>query len=80
MTDAQIAAACDTYGVKAVSDAAYKRMQGDRAALSRVGLDDVPTLAEANHITIICYRLMSPDERAADLTDAAIDTARLPRT
>lgn len=75
--DHAIATACERYGAKAVSDAATRRMNGDRQALPRLGIEDPQTLADADHIMTLCYRLMTPEERALDLAEATIDGARL---
>lgn len=76
-TDKDIAAACDKHGAKVVSDAAYRRMHGDHAALPALGLLDPCNLGEAHHITTIAFRLMSPEESAADLAQASIDAAKI---
>ena len=78
MTDHDIADACATYGAKAVSDAVYRRMNGDRKALSAVGLPDVQSLGEAHRVTVVAFRLFGAADAAADLADAAISAARLP--
>lgn len=76
MDPKQIEEACDRHGAKVVSDAAYKRMSGDREALRRLGLD-AADIGEANHITVICHRLMSPEEQAADYGEAVVELARI---
>ena len=76
MDDKAIEAACERHGAKVVSDAAYRRMNGDREALRRLGLD-AADIGEANHITVICHRLMSPGEQAADYGEAVVEAARI---
>jgi len=75
-TDHDIVAACDRHGAKAVSDAAVRRMNGDRQALPALGIEDPQTLAGADRILSTAFRLMNPDERALDLAEAVIDGAR----
>lgn len=77
LTDDCIAAACEIHGAKVVSDAAYRRMNGDRAALPKLGLEDPATLGDANRITTICHRLMTPEDKAMDLAQASIDLAKI---
>lgn len=77
LTDDGIAQACDIHGAKAVSDAAFRRMNGDHAALPKLGLEDPATLGDANRITAICYKLMSPEDKAMDLAQASIDLAKI---
>jgi hypothetical protein len=76
--DAQrIKALCITHGAKAVSDAAYAAMTGQRTALDRLGLGDVRGVGALHEVTTIAFALMSPNERASDLTQATIDAARV---
>lgn len=77
LTDEAIARACDQHGAGRVSEAAYAAMSGQRAALSAVGLAEAAGLGELHRITTVAYELMEPHERAADLTQATIDGAKL---
>lgn len=74
----QIAAAVETQGAKAVYDAAYRRMAGDRLALPAVGLPDAATIGEADYIGRVAFRALDPHERAQDLADVSIKLAGLP--
>lgn len=76
-TDSEIAAACDKHGAKAVYDAAYRRMAGDRTALPKLGLQDVDNAFDADQVGSTAFRLMEPDERATDLADTTIGLAKL---
>jgi hypothetical protein len=69
--------ACDRFGAKTVSDAAYRRMNGDHAALAKVGLQNAPNLGEAEAIAKIAFDLMSPQERAEDAANAVISAAKI---
>lgn len=77
MTDHEIARACDLFGAKAVSDAAYRRMAGDHLALLAVGLPDTATIGVADRVAQVAFKLMDPAERAGDLAAAAIALARI---
>jgi hypothetical protein len=70
--------ACTKYGAKAVREAAYGRMAGDRRALLAVGLADVETVAEADRIGQISYRAMSPAERDGVIAETAAMLGLLP--
>lgn len=72
-----IAAAVRAHGAKAVYDAAYRRMAGDRAALPAVGIADVRTLADADRIGRIAFAMLSPADRSADAADATIKAASI---
>ena len=65
------------YGAKAVSDAAYAAMEGRRAAITSIGLGAY-AMGALQAITVRAYNLMSDEDRAADLTDAYINGAKLP--
>lgn len=69
--------AIKAHGAKAVSDAAYLAMNGDRAALERVGLGHVIGLAALNLVTVECFQAMSDSDKAQDLAEAAINAAKL---
>jgi len=69
--------AINAHGAKVVSDAAYRAMNGDRAALERVGLGDVKGLAALNAVTVECFAQMSGAEKAQDLAEAAINAAKI---
>jgi hypothetical protein len=71
------AEAIKKHGAKAVSDAAYRAMNGDRAALDRVGLSDVKGLSALNTVTVECFAQMSDREKAQDLAEAAINAAKI---
>ena len=77
--DKDIAQACAAHGAKTVSDAAYRRMKGDRKALPKVGLENGETLAWANRVTEVAFALMEPEDRAGDLADAVIGLASTPQ-
>lgn len=69
--------ACHEHGAKSVYDAAYKRIAGDHAALSKVSLLDVTTIKEADEIGRIAFSFMGDVDKASDLTDITIDLAKL---
>lgn len=71
--------ACATHGARAVSEAAYAAMTGRRAALDAVGLGDAKGIGALHEITVIAFGLMGAADRAADLTQATIDGARIQR-
>lgn len=74
-----VALACDRHGPMAVSDAAYRAMAGDGGPLAALGLQTGARNLPALHLaTTIAYRLMGPDEQAADLAAAVVDAAKLP--
>lgn len=52
-------------------------MNGQRAALERVGLGDVRGLGQLHQITVDAFDAMGTAERAADLAQASIDAARI---
>jgi hypothetical protein len=78
MTDQQITDACRKHGAKIVSDAAYAAMDGQRTALDVLGLGALRGLGELHRATVIAYGMMGEHDQAADLTQAAIDAAKLP--
>lgn len=65
------------HGAHAVSEAAYAAMNGQRAALERVGLGDVRGIGPLHQITADAFGAMGTADRAADLTLASIDAARI---
>jgi hypothetical protein len=69
--------AIKAYGAKAVSDAAYRAMNGDRSKMERIGLAHVRGLVALNEVAAHCFALMSNDEKAQDLSEAAISAAKL---
>lgn len=69
--------AIQQHGARAVSEAAYAAMNGQRAALERVGLGDVRGLGQLHQITVDAFSAMGTAERAADLAQASIDAARI---
>ena len=69
--------AIQQHGARAVSEAAYAAMNGQRAALERVGLGDVRGLGQLHQITVDAFDAMGTAERAADLAQASIDAARI---
>lgn len=75
-TESEIYAACNTHGAQKVYDAAYRRMSGDHAALPKVGLADVKTIGDADFVGKTAFKLLDPNEIAADLADITIDQAR----
>ena len=77
ITEKNIEAACDRHGAKVVSDAAYKRIAGDHQSLPKIGLIDPVTLDEANKVATIAFALMEPDDRATDLAEATIASAKI---
>ena len=77
MTDQRIVDACCNHGAKTVSDAAYAAMEGRRDALVALGLGDLQGAGALHHATVLAYRMMSDEDQAADLTDAAIRGAKL---
>lgn len=76
MDKEKIILACQEHGAKKVYDAAYQRINGDRAALPAVGLDDVQTIWEADRIGREAFKLLGPIDRAADLADITISLAK----
>lgn len=70
-----IGSACAEFGAKTVADAAHRRMNGDRTALPKVGLESGETLAWATKVSEVAFSLMEPEERAGDLAEAVIGLA-----
>jgi len=67
---------CKKYGAREVYNAAYKRAAGDRLALSKVGIQDVATIAQADAIGQIAFGMMSKNETSKDLADITIEHAK----
>ena len=76
MTDDEITAACKKHGAKAVSDAAYAAMGGDYKPLSGLGISCIG-LAPLYRITSLTHQLMTPDEQADNLAQAAVGLAKI---
>jgi hypothetical protein len=53
-----IETACEHYGAQAVFHAAHRSMNGDRKALSQVGLREAISLADAYRVSRAAYRIM----------------------
>jgi len=70
--EGDITFACTRFGARTVYDAAHLRMAGYRHALLAVGLADPETLGEADRISQISYRLMTPAERDSVIAEAAV--------
>jgi len=70
--EGDITFACTRFGARTVYDAAHMRMAGYRRALLAVGLADAETLGEADRISQISYRLMTPAERDSVIAEAAV--------
>lgn len=77
MNDRDVELACARFGAKVVSDAAYTAMNGNRDAIERVGLGSASHLRTLLQITEVAFSLMSPSERASDLTEAVILAAKI---
>lgn len=77
MTDQQIIDACRKHGAKLVSDAAYAAMSGKRSQIVALGLGGLADLAALNRAAVIAFGLMGDDDKAADLTQAIIDAAKI---
>ena len=69
--------AIQQHGARAVSEAAYAAMNGQRAALERVGLGDVRGLGQLHQITVDAFDAMSTAERTADFVQARIAATRV---
>jgi hypothetical protein len=76
-TNDEIIEACSIYGAKRVYDAAYAFMRKDLSALPSVGLKNPNGVGEADYIGSKVFKLMSTIDKAKDLADIAVDTARL---
>jgi hypothetical protein len=72
--------ACREHGAKAVSDAAYAAMSGNRAGLDRVKLGDVKGIGDLDVVGSTAHKLMEPDEQALDLAQATIGLMKHKRT
>lgn len=68
--DSKTQSAIRAHGAQAVYNAAIKRMDGDRTALAKVGLD-AANLGDANAIMAEAYASMGPAQRAIDAASAA---------
>lgn len=68
----EIQATCDTLGARTIYESACARLAGDRRALPNLGIPDAATLAEADLMGRVAYRLMSDRSQAADIADASI--------
>jgi len=70
--EGDITLACTRFGARTVYYAAHMRMAGYRCVLPTAGLADAETLDEANRISQISYRLMTPAERDSVVAEAAV--------
>lgn len=64
-----IDSAIEKHGAKAVYEAAYKRMQGDKKTLASVDLG-AADMGAAWQIMNMAFNSLSPEEQAADYWDA----------
>ncbi len=64
-----IARAITRHGAKAVYDAAFARLSGDRQQLINIGLN-AETLRDANEIMSIAYKSLTREQQAKDYWDA----------
>lgn len=76
-TNESILNACIVYGAKMIYNAASKRLEGDKNALTTIGLDNGSSLAEANNIMTIAFGLIGSVDRSADLAEVTINLAKI---